>query len=144
MVIPDVNVLVHAARQDSAQHQASLAWLTDRLTHPGDDVIVPDLIWVGFARICTSARIFVEPSSVGEVTAFMVAVTAQPAYRAVPGLTFGIESLFTLMAASDARGDLVTDAYIAAIALQLGATVCSYDRDFRRFDDLTLVTPAPM
>jgi len=68
-------------------------------------------------------------------------VIAQPTYRTVPGLNFGIGPLFTLMAQADARGNLVTDAYIAAVALQLGATVATYDRDFRRFDSLKLVTP---
>jgi len=141
VVIPDVNVLIHAFRQDSTQHAPALTWLTQRLSDPCEEVVIPDLVWVGFARICTHPRVFHEPSSVAEVTAFATAVTAAPAYRVRAGLSFGIAPLFTLMAHAEARGDLVTDAYIAAVALQLGATVGTFDRDFRRFDDLPLVTP---
>jgi toxin-antitoxin system PIN domain toxin len=141
VVIPDVNILIHAFREDTAQHDAALTWLTARLGDPGDDVAVPDLIWVGFARITTNSRIFHEPSSIAEVTAFAQAVMAQPTYRSIPGLSDGVGPLFTLMAQSESRGNLVTDTYIAAIARQYGATVATFDRDFRRFDDLRLVTP---
>jgi len=143
MVLPDVNVLIYAFREDTAHHDAALTWLTDRLQDPGEEVIVPDLVWVGFARICTNGRIFNRPSSVQEVAAFAAAVIASPTYRMVAGLSRGIDPLFALMARAEAGGDLVTDAYIAAIALQLGATIATYDRDFRRFDDVRLVTPGP-
>ena len=139
MVIPDVNLIVYAFREDTPRHEQALAWLTSRLGDPAEEIIIPDLVWVGFLRICTNPRIFCEPSSIEETTTFVRTVLAQPFYRMAPPL--GIDPLLDLVIESQTRGDLVTDAYIASIARQLGATVATYDRDFRRFDDLRLVTP---
>jgi predicted nucleic acid-binding protein len=75
------------------------------------------------------------------VTAFAQSAMAQPTYRSIPGLSGGVGPLFDLMAPSDSRGNLVTNTYIAAVARQHRATVATFDRDFRRFDDLALVTP---
>ncbi|MDR2973327.1 MAG: hypothetical protein LBV00_01240 [Propionibacteriaceae bacterium] len=58
MVIPDVNVLIHASREDTAQPDSALAWPTAKLGDTGDDVVVPDLIWVGLARFATHPRFF--------------------------------------------------------------------------------------
>ena len=141
MVIPDVNVLVYALREDAVYHASALGWLIEQLSVPRGEVVIPDLVWVGVARICTNPRVFPLPSTIAEVANFFEDVVSQPTCRNVPGLAFGVAPLLTLMAQADARGNAVTDAYIAAIALQLGATVCTYDRDFRRFDGLKIVTP---
>ena len=139
MVIPDVNVLIYAFRKDMPSHGDAHSWLTTCLGDPAEEVLVPDLVWVGFLRICTNPRIFNEPSSTEEATDFVKSVLAQPSYRTMPVL--GIEPLMNLLNESQSRGDLVTDAYIACVARQLGATVATYDRDFRRFDDVRLITP---
>lgn len=141
MIVVDVNVLVYACRADTSVHEMTLGWLTQRLTDPYEQVAIPDLVWVGFARISTNPRVFYEPSTIGEVRSFMHDVVNCPAYYRVPGLAQGIEPLVTEMAESDARGNLVTDAYIATLARQLGASVASYDRDFRRFDGLPIIVP---
>jgi len=139
MVIPDVNLLVYAFREDTPLHDRALSWLTSILGDSLDEFLVPDLLWVGFLRICTNPRIFHEPSSTEEATAFVRSILAQPSYRTMPVL--GIEPLLSFLIESQSRGDLVTDAYIACLARQLGATVATYDRDFRRFDDVRLITP---
>jgi len=139
MVIPDVNLLVYAFRKDTPFHDQAFSWLTSSLGDPVEEVLIPDLVWVGFLRICTNPRIFHEPSSAEEATSFVQRVLAQPSYRSMPVL--GIEPLLNLLIESQSRGDLVTDAYIACVACQLGATVATYDRDFRRFDDVRLITP---
>ncbi len=138
MVIPDVNVLVYSFRQDTPAHQPAYEWLAGSLGSPTEEVVVPDIVWVGFARVSTNPRVFAVPSTPNEVAGFAESVTQQPTYRAIPGLTVGIKPLFNLMTESDSRGNLVTDAYIAAVAKHLGATVVTYDRDFRRFDNLSL------
>jgi len=141
VVIVDVNVLIYAFRADTSLHKESLAWLTDRLADPFEQVVIPDLVWVGFIRITTSGRIFTEPSSINEVRMFIRDVVGCSTYRHVPGLAQGVKPLLTMMAESDARANLVTDAYIASLAHQLGAAVASFDRDFRRFDGVRIILP---
>ncbi|MCL2787459.1 MAG: PIN domain-containing protein [Micrococcales bacterium] len=143
MVVVDVNVLVAAHMVDHPHHQASAAWLQRALTDATQTVVVPDLVWVGFVRIATNPRIFRSPTTIANAAAFVRGVEKKPSYRSVAGLRGGVAPLLDLCVAAQARGDLVTDAYISAIALQLGASVATFDRDFRRFDDLRLITPTP-
>lgn len=140
MVVLDVSVLVYALREDTARHEAALAWLQGRLATPTELVVVPDLVWVGFAAVVTSPRVFAQPSTVPEVTAFARAVGAQPTYRRVPGLILGIEALLSAMRDGQARANLVPDAYVAAVAIQLDAELATFDKDFHRFDGLRIAT----
>ncbi|MCL2482147.1 MAG: PIN domain-containing protein [Propionibacteriaceae bacterium] len=141
MIVVDVNVLVYAHRQDSESHDPARAWLEDKLGTPGEDIVIPDLVWVGFARVSTNARVFREPSTINDVSAFVREIVSQPTYRAIPGLSTGIEPLLTEIDQGQARGNLVVDAYIASVARHIGASVATFDRDFRRFDGLRLITP---
>jgi hypothetical protein len=99
---------------------------------------VLDLIWVGFVRLVTNRRIFSHPSTADEAWEFVEAVRKQGVYieyAAHPGLL----SLFGRQVSSaGASANLVTDAYIASAAIALGATVVTFDRDFRRFDGLSV------
>jgi toxin-antitoxin system PIN domain toxin len=138
VIVPDVNVLVHLYRpQDHPKHEVAQQWWQG-LRRQGDQLTVPDLIWVGFVRVVTNRRIFTVPSTPEAAWAFVEALRAQGIYlhyAAHPRLMemFGVQLLD-----GGATANLVTDAYIAAVAVSLGATVVTFDRDFRRFDGLSV------
>jgi len=141
VIVVDVNVLVATFRTDHPQHEAASAWLNPVLADPSAAVVVPDLVWVGFVRIVTNVRILNDPADTAQAAGFVEAVVATPGYRSVPGLTTGISRFTDVCKEANATANLVTDAYIAAVALSLGCPVASFDRDFRRFDGLTIVVP---
>lgn len=140
MIVLDVNVVLAAYRADHVHHEAVRPWLERQLSE-GEHIVVPDLVWVGFLRLVTNPRIFTAPSGVEQAFEFVEALTAQPAYVAFPGLPQGLSRLRRLSIDSDARGNLIPDAYVAAVADSLACAVATLDRDFRRFDGLRLVTP---
>ena len=111
------------------------AWLQAALI--GDEpVAISELVLSGFVRIVTHPRVFDPPDDVPSALAFADAVLAQPAaVRVAPGENHW--RIFSdLCRAVDARGNLVPDAYLAALAIELGAELVSTDRDFARFRGL--------
>lgn len=139
MIVVDVNVLIAAHRADHAQHEPAMRYLVAALR--GDTVIVPDSVWSGFVRVVTHPRIFERPSTLAEATAFVRDVVGARRYRANAGLSDGIDSFLQVCERADARGALVPDAYIAAVALAHGCPLATFDRDFGRFEGVRVVTP---
>ncbi|GGF30428.1 TA system VapC family ribonuclease toxin [Subtercola lobariae] len=135
-----MNVLIAAFRQDHAHHILARPWLTNVFAAESA-VVVPDFVWVGFVRIVTNAHIFEVPATAAEAFEFVRALTGHPAYRPVAGLPDGLQIFEDTALESGARANLVSDAYIAALALALACPVGSFDRDFRRFTGLQVVTP---
>ena len=139
MIIADVNLLVSAFRSDHPMHEAAHRFLTSAMSDGG--VTAPDLVWVGFFRLVTNRRIFPVPARLDEAVAFARAVTGSPGYRPVAGLSDGFERFYTVASRAFATDNLVPDAYIASAALSLGCPVATFDRDFHRFDGLTVIDP---
>ncbi|MGB4779381.1 TA system VapC family ribonuclease toxin [Microbacterium sp.] len=141
MIVVDVNVLVAAFRADHPHHEAALPWLAQALGG-FDEVVIPDAVWVGFLRIVTLRGAFTNPSTLDEAATFVQEVVSAPAYLPVPPFPGGATRLVALCRESQATGNLVPDAYIAAVALGYDCPVATFDRDFRRFDGLRTIAPA--
>ena len=131
----DVNVLVYAHREDAPEHDRFRAWLEDSRT-ADEPLGLSDLVLSGFLRAVTHPRVFREPTPLDEALAFTAALRDSPnALPVQPGERHW--QIFTqLCASAGARGNLVPDAYLAAMALEAGATWYSADRGFARFSDL--------
>lgn len=135
MILCDVNVLVHAYRREAPDHERYAAWLRG-VVSSDEAHAVSDLVLSGFLRIVTHPRVFQRPASIDDALALARAVREQPNVVAVsPGQRhWGIfERLCT---EAGAKGNLVPDAYLAALAIEHGAELVTTDRDFARFDGL--------
>lgn len=140
MIVLDVNVLIAAFRTDHEQHDVVRSWLQRTIARTV--IVVPDLVWIGFLRIVTNARVLVSPDSIEDALGFHDALVAHPAYRSPSPMKPGWPEFRRLAVDARAVGNLVPDAYIAAVADELACPVASMDRDFRRFDQVRLVDPA--
>lgn len=135
MLSADVNILVNAHRRESPFHDAALEWLEG--ARRGDvPVALPDVVLAGFVRVVTNHRIFREPSPIDDALTFVDRLLASPpVLRMAPGPRHW--SIFSgLCRTLDIRGGLVSDAYLAALAIEQGATLVTADRDFARFPGL--------
>ena len=137
MIVPDVNVLVHLHRREHPHHAAAQDWWLG-FSEGGEPLTVPDLIWVGFVRIVTNRRIFRAASTPEEAWQFVDALRAQGIYIEYANHPRLLEEFGARLRETNAAADLVTDAYIASATASLGATLVTFDRDFRRFDGLSL------
>ena len=135
MILVDVNVLVYACRRDAQRHGEFKAWLSETLGGAEAVGIAPESL-AAVIRITTHARIWKAPLTLEQALAFTTAVRSAPTVVPVlPGPNHW--RLFeTLCKESGVRGNLVSDAWIAALAIEQGCTLMTTDRDFARFRGL--------
>ncbi len=136
MLLPDVNVLIYAHREDSTpEHDRYAAWLTRLATGPEPFALsVPVLS--GLVRIVTNPRIFERPSTADEVFAFIAELADRSTARVVGPGPEHMAIFERLCRGAGAAGKLVADAQHAAVAIEHGCTLVSTDADFSRFADL--------
>lgn len=135
MILCDVNVLVYAFDETSPHHDRYSSWLRNLVS--GEQAYgISDLVLSAFLRIVTNPRIFNQPASMPAALEFTERIRDDPAcvqIRTGPR-HWGI---FTrLCRETGVRGDLVPDAYLAALAIESGADLASADRGFARFPGL--------
>jgi len=135
MVLIDVNVLVYAFREASPDHGSYLRWL-EACINSDQPYALADIVLSGFLRIATHPKIFNPPSALGPALKFVDGLRQQPnCLAAVPGARHW--DIFTrLCRAANAKGNLIADAYVAALAIESGCECITTDRDFSRFPGL--------
>jgi uncharacterized protein len=135
MILMDTNVLVYAFWREAERHEEYRAWLLATINSP-EPYAVSDSALTGMIRIVTNQRIFKRPASTGEALAFAELIREQPQAMVVaPGARFW--SIFTeLCQGAGVRGNLIPDAYLAALAIENACEFVTADRDFARFPGL--------
>lgn len=140
MIIPDINLLVYAYNAADPRHEAAKGWWED-LMNGRQPVGLPWLVVAGFIRLMTNPRVLMTPMRVGEATqCARTWVNRRQVVVVHPGARFGYLFLDFLDKAG-AAGNLTTDAYLAALAVEHQAEVHSNDSDFSRFGGLRWKNP---
>ncbi|MDN5789355.1 MAG: PIN domain-containing protein [Micrococcales bacterium] len=140
MKLVDANVLLYATNRQARPHDAAHAWLTNALAG-GEAVPLP---WVGllaFIRVSTSPRILAAPLTAADAMTIMSAWLAAPSAVTVHPTARHAGLLAGLLEQAGTAGNLTTDAHLAALALEHGAQVVTFDRDFARFGVGVFVPP---
>lgn len=140
MVLPDVNVLVHAHNSDSLVHETVREWWDDCLA--GSEGV--GLAWpavLGFVRISTSRKIVARPLAVGQVTAWIHSWLELPHVHMVRPADDHFTRLRKELERLGTAGNLTTDAHLAVLAMERGYVLYSTDADFARFPGLRWVNP---
>ena len=140
MIVPDLNLLIYAVHRESPLHARAASWLEALLT--GDEPV--GLAWVvslGFVRLTTNSRVFSSPLP---VEAALAVVDGWLARRVVAPIDPGPEHwglVRALLSESGSAGNLTTDAHLAALCIERGATLHTADADFGRFRGLRWTNP---
>lgn len=140
MILPDVNVLIYALRSDSRDHERYRKWLHAAVN--GHEAYGVALQVLGaLVRVVTHPRIFVRPTRAHDAFAFCRTLLEQPNATVIaPGERhWGIFEELCREAA--ATGNLVQDAWFAALAIESGSEWITMDRDFGRFPGLRWRAP---
>jgi uncharacterized protein len=141
VILPDVNVLLYAFRADSPDHALHHRWLGSILNGQMAYGMSPQVL-SGVIRVATHPRIFVRPSSLAEVTAFSSLLLEQPHCQIVQPGPRHWDIFCSLCRKANATGNLVQDAWFAALAIECGCEWITTDRDFARFEGLSWRSPA--
>jgi hypothetical protein len=135
MRLPDVNVLTCAFRDAAPDHPSYRSWLEDALD-AGEPLGIAEVVLASFVRVATHPRVFDPPASTADALAFARALREAPnAVRVAPGPRHW-ELFERLCFDGAARGSLIADAYLAALAVESGCELITTDRDFARFPGL--------
>lgn len=140
MIVIDANVLLYAYNSSSPDHERARAWLETTLAEEGDVRIDLETL-LAFVRIATNPAVFGRPMSVDEAIAAVEAWLALPNVSVAQPTTSHWSALADVARTGQVRGPDVMDAHLAALAIQSGATLCTTDRGFARFDALKRLNP---
>jgi toxin-antitoxin system PIN domain toxin len=136
----DVNVVLPAHREDHPDHAIARAWL-DNLLLGGEQFGVPWMVWWTFLRLSSHPRVFPVPTPLEESFEFIEAVRAHPGHIPVEAGAYHLDCLRGVCRGGEVTADLMPDAVLAALAVEHGGEVVSFDRDFARFPDLLWIRP---
>lgn len=142
MILPDVNTLVYAFHRDTARNEDYANWLNSVLAG-SEPILLPDVVLTGFLRVVTNRRIFTDPAPAPVALSFVEVLRASPVGRAL-NPTEAAWRQFARFVSNDPYviGNLVPDAWIAALAIASGARVATADAGFARFEGLAWFNPA--
>lgn len=135
MVLPDVNVLLYAFRHDSRDHTRYRAWIEDVVN--GDEAYgMSPQVLCSVVRVATHSRVYALPSRLDDALAFARVLLEQPHCTMVTPGPRHFAIFEDLCRSSRAVGNLVQDAWFAALAVESGCEWITTDGDFARFQGL--------
>ncbi len=140
MILPDVNVLLYAFRTDSPDHSKYRDWLQSVVNGESAYGMSPQVL-ASLMRVATHPRIYARPSRLEEAAAFSAVLLEQPHGQIVQPGTRHWGVFCDLCRRAHAIGNLVQDAWFAALAIESGCEWITMDRDFARFEGLRWRTP---
>jgi toxin-antitoxin system PIN domain toxin len=135
MRLVDVNILVYAHRLDVPRHQDYADWLGDLLASE-EPYGMSDLVLSGFLRIVTNPRVFRRPTPMETALDFTEILGTRPNCVPVQPGERHWDIFARLCRTAGVKGNLVPDAYLAALAIESGSEWITTDRDFSRFPGL--------
>jgi toxin-antitoxin system PIN domain toxin len=135
MDLPDVAVLVHAHRRDAPDHARFREWIVQLVGSPRAYGI-SELVLSRFISIVTHPRIFREPSPLEDAATFASQIRDQPHCVLVSPGPRHWDIYLDITTRSKARGNLSSDAYLAAMAIESGCEWVTTDGDYARFPEL--------
>ena len=140
MILVDANIVLYAYHPRADQHASCRSWIEDAFSG-ATPVGLPWLTIWAFLRISTNPRAFEQPLTMKEAESIVSCWLKSPVVRQVePGERYW-EIFSRLLVEAQVTGPLVTDAAIAALALEHGASLCTTDRDFARFPAIRTIDP---
>ena len=140
MKVPDLNLLIFAVDRRSPSHKATVSWWNGLLSG-NETVAFSWTVLLGFVRLTTHSRVVQMPLTPSESLDYIDRWLAHPVTTLIEPTPRHASVLRDLLADVGTGGNLVSDAHLAALAIEHGAELCSADRDFGRFPGLRWSNP---
>ena len=135
MIAPDVNIFIYALRHEMPCHREYRAWLDQIRTGP-ELVMLFEPVLAGVVRIPTNPRIYTNPTRLETLENFFGALLSSPMCELARAGERHFAIFLNLCRRANCRGDLIQDAYLAALAIEHNCDWITADRDFARFPGL--------
>lgn len=140
MKIVDVNLLVHAVNQGAPEHETILAWLENEI-NTGNGIGMPWISLLGFIRLAINPKVMPHPLTLEQAIDQVFEWLSLPKVSIVAPGNDHLSQFSSCCKSAGASHHLITDAHLAALALEHEATMVSCDTDFARFPGLHWINP---
>ena len=140
MILVDTNILLYAEDSLSAHHESARTWWDTQLSGSAPVCLCWPVI-TAFIRIATNARLHQRPLTLGEAVDRVQSWIDQPCIRVVQPTEQHWQIMQRMLHEGNATANLVSDAHLAALALEHNCELCSSDGDFARFPGLNRHNP---
>lgn len=140
MILVDANLPLYAYDRSSPRHDAARSWLEATLSGT-EDVRFALATLLAFVRIATNPAVYARPLDPAQAIDHVRAWLDRPNVSVATPSERHWAILADVAAAGQARGPLLMDAHLAALAIEHGATLVSTDRGFARFPRLRFRDP---
>jgi toxin-antitoxin system PIN domain toxin len=142
MILPDANLLLYAYDSASPFHRPAARWWSALLSAPEPVGLCP-VVAFAFLRLATHPRVFARPMEVADASRIIASWLARPNVRLLAPGPGHVAHVCRLLAHAGTGANLVTDAQLAALALEHSATIHTADTDFARFPGVDWKNPLP-
>jgi uncharacterized protein len=135
MILVDVNLLLYAGFREMPEHDAAHGWLEQTLAGR-EAVALPWAVLSAFIRLSTNPRVMARPLTLDEALAHVDEWLDLQSVRVIGPTDRRRLEFARMLRGARATGNLVTDAHLAALAVEHGCRLASVDRDFAKFPGL--------
>ncbi len=140
MILPDLNLLLYAYNSHTPQHSSARRWWEEAMN--GDELIgLPFEVTFGFIRVATNPRLGLAKVALADARRVVESWLNLPQARVLNPGALHFARVMDLMAAAMAAGPILSDAILAAYAIEHRATLFTNDGDFARFPVLKWENP---
>lgn len=140
MLLIDSNILIYAYDPGSRHHERARTWL-ERVLGSDEQVRLGLVSLLSFVRILTDPRLYARPMDVAEAHAHVQTWLERDNVAVAEPTPEHWSTFLTVATEGQARGPVLMDAHLAALAIEHGATLCTTDRDFQRFAGVRILDP---
>ncbi len=140
MNLIDVNLVLYATNERSPHHERAHRWFEQTMSS-GEPVGLPLMVLLAFVRLTTNPRVLDPPLSPQQAIEYVETWRQHPTVVVPEPTARHFDLVLGLLEATGTGGNLVSDAHLAALAIEHRATLCSTDTDFRRFPGLVSTNP---
>jgi hypothetical protein len=140
VIVPDLNLLIYAVNEVSKEHEGARAWWERAMSGP-EEIGVPWIVLLGFLRLTTSPRVFDDPLTPTQSWELIEEWIEHPNTMVIHPGPKHLQFFKTLVLENGTAGNLTTDAHLAVLCIERGATLYTADNDFSRFTSLKWKNP---
>ena len=140
MILVDANILLYAEDSTNPRHAKARTWWDSQLSGSAPVCLCWTVI-SAFIRLGTNRRVFDSPLSLEDAVSRVQSWIDQPCTRLIQPTTRHWQVFQHMLIRGQATANLVTDAHLAALAIEHGCDLCSTDADFARFPELKWKNP---
>jgi toxin-antitoxin system PIN domain toxin len=140
MILVDANLLLYATDNLSARHDATKKWWENQLSST-EPVCLCWPVINAFIRIGTNPRLQRRPMTLAEAAERVQSWLDQPCVRLIQPTEHHWKIFQQMLRAGNATANLVSDAHLAALAVEHNCVLQSNDTDFARFRGLKWRNP---